>query len=49
MTNYADNWGFGARVMLMGSPLQLDLGFPITTPAGADDGAQFNFSFGTRF
>jgi outer membrane protein insertion porin family len=49
MSNYADNWGFGARVMLMGSPLQLDLGFPITTPAGADDSPQFNFSFGTRF
>lgn len=49
MSNYADNWGVGARVMLMGSPLQLDLGIPITTPEGADDGAQFNFSFGTRF
>lgn len=49
MSDYADNWGVGARVMLMGSPLQLDLGIPITTPDGADDGAQFNFSFGTRF
>lgn len=49
MSNYADNWGVGARVMLMGSPLQLDLGFPITSPEGTDDGAQFNFSFGTRF
>ncbi|MFU8847277.1 MAG: outer membrane protein assembly factor BamA [Opitutales bacterium] len=48
-SNYADNWGVGARIMLMGSPLQLDLGIPITTPEGADDGAQFNFSFGTRF
>lgn len=48
-SDYADNWGVGARVMLMGSPLQLDLGIPITTPEGADDGAQFNFSFGTRF
>jgi len=49
MSDYADNWGVGARILLMGSPLQLDLGIPITTPAGADDGAQFNFSFGTRF
>ncbi|MFP4203776.1 MAG: BamA/TamA family outer membrane protein, partial [Opitutales bacterium] len=48
-SDYADNWGFGARILLMGSPLQLDIGFPIHTPEGADDGAQFNFSFGTRF
>ncbi|MFW6217697.1 MAG: outer membrane protein assembly factor BamA, partial [Verrucomicrobiota bacterium] len=49
MGDYADNWGVGARILLMGSPLKLDLGIPITTPEGADDGAQFNFSFGTRF
>lgn len=49
MSNYADNWGVGARILLMGSPLQLDFGIPITSPEGADDGAQFNFSFGTRF
>ena len=48
-TSYADNWGVGARVMLMGSPLKLDLGIPITAPDGLDGGAQFNFSFGTRF
>jgi outer membrane protein insertion porin family len=48
-SNYADNWGVGARVMLMGSPLKLDLGFPITDPYKSDGGAQFNFSFGTRF
>ena len=49
MSNYADNWGVGARIMLMGSPLKLDLGIPITSPEGADGGTQFNFSFGTRF
>lgn len=49
MSNYADNWGVGARVLLMGSPLQLDLGIPITSPEDAGDGTQFNFSFGTRF
>jgi outer membrane protein insertion porin family len=49
MSEYADNWGVGARVLLMGSPLQLDLGIPITSPEGADGGTQFNFSFGTRF
>ncbi len=28
-SDYADNWGVGARIMLMGSPLKLDLGIPI--------------------
>ncbi|MBT65490.1 MAG: outer membrane protein assembly factor BamA [Puniceicoccaceae bacterium] len=49
MSDYADNWGVGARIMLMGSPLKLDLGIPITSPEGAGGGTQFNFSFGTRF
>lgn len=49
MSDYADNWGFGARIMLMGSPLQLDYGIPITSPEGSSGGGQFNFSFGTRF
>lgn len=49
MSDYADNWGVGARILLMGSPLQLDLGIPITSPEGAGGGTQFNFSFGTRF
>jgi len=49
-SDYASNWGIGARIILMGSPLKLDLGFPISTPDDAEDnGAQFNFSFGTRF
>jgi outer membrane protein insertion porin family len=49
MSEYADNWGVGARIMLMGSPLKLDLGIPITDPSGQASGTQFNFSFGTRF
>lgn len=49
MGDYADNWGVGARIMLMGSPLKLDLGIPITDPSGEAGGTQFNFSFGTRF
>jgi outer membrane protein insertion porin family len=49
MSDYADNWGVGARILLMGSPLKLDLGIPITSPEGVDGGTQFNFSFGTRF
>jgi outer membrane protein insertion porin family len=49
-SGYASNWGVGARIILMGSPLKLDLGFPLTVPDNAEDnGAQFNFSFGTRF
>ena len=49
-SDYASNWGVGARIILMGSPLKLDLGFPLTVPDNAEDnGAQFNFSFGTRF
>ncbi len=49
-SDYADNWGVGVRLLLMGSPLKLDLGIPITTPDNVeDDGTQFNFSFGTRF
>ena len=49
MSEYADNWGVGARIMLMGSPLKLDLGIPITDPSDQASGTQFNFSFGTRF
>ena len=49
-SDYASNWGVGARIILMGSPLKLDLGFPLSVPDDAEDnGAQFNFSFGTRF
>lgn len=46
---YNDNWGFGFRVFILGAPLRLDFGFPITADAENDDGMQFNFSFGTRF
>lgn len=49
LTDFASNWGIGARIMLMGSPLKLDLGIPINDPAGDASGTQFNFSFGTRF
>ncbi len=50
VSNYADNWGVGARILMLGSPLKLDLGFPMTTPDEVDDtSSQFHFSFGTRF
>lgn len=48
-SGYNDDWGFGFRVLILGAPLRLDFGFPITTDDENDDGMQFNFSFGTRF
>ncbi len=44
-----DNWGLGARIMVMGMPLRLDLGFPITDPMGTGSSPQFHFSGGSRF
>ena len=48
-SNYNDNFGFGVRFFVLGSPLRLDYGIPITTDRQNDEGNQFNFSFGTRF
>jgi outer membrane protein insertion porin family len=57
--NYNDNWGFGVRLLVLGNPLRLDFGIPITNTEiydqngnliwNNDTGNQFNFSFGTRF
>jgi len=47
--NYNDNWGIGARIDVLGAPLNVDFGFPLTTDEFNDDGVQFNFSFGTVF
>ncbi|HEY5551978.1 MAG TPA: outer membrane protein assembly factor BamA [Opitutaceae bacterium] len=44
-----DNFGFGLRLFVAGSPLSLDFGIPLTTDRVNDKGGQFNFSFGTRF
>jgi len=44
-----DNWGFGVRLFVAGSPLSLDFGIPLTSDKLNDKGGQFNFSFGTRF
>ena len=49
VSDYADNWGVGARIMIMGSPLKLDLGIPITAPHGLGGGTQFNFLLGLAF
>lgn len=46
--DYNDNWGFGLRVMLLGAPLNLDFGFPITKDEFSDGGLEFSFSFRTN-
>jgi len=48
-SSYNDNFGFGIRMMVMGSPMSLDYGIPLTTDRKNDSGGQFNFSYGTRF
>lgn len=58
-SSFNDNWGFGIRLLVLGNPLRLDFGLPLTTTETRDAngkqvftndrGNQFNFSFGTRF
>lgn len=48
-SGYNDNWGIGIRFFVMGSPLRLDYGIPLTSDPTNNKGNQFNFSFGTRF
>jgi outer membrane protein insertion porin family len=47
--DFTDNFGFGLRLFVAGSPLSLDFGIPLTSDKRARDGNQFNFSFGTRY
>ena len=49
MEQYNDNVGLGIRIMVMGAPMRLDYGIPLTTDEFNDDGGQFHFTFGTRF
>jgi outer membrane protein insertion porin family len=44
-----DNWGLGIRIMVMGMPLRLDLGVPMSDPSNSGNSTQFHFSGGTRF
>jgi len=44
-----DNWGLGIRIMVMGMPLRLDLGVPMSDPSSSGGSTQFHFSGGTRF
>lgn len=46
-----DNYGFGIRINVMGTPLRLDYAIPMTKDDNNQNTAnsQFNFSFGGRF
>jgi outer membrane protein insertion porin family len=48
-SHYNDDFGVGLRMFVMGAPLALDYGIPLTTDHQNKKGNQFNFSFGTRF
>ena len=43
LQGWHDNWGLGLRIMVMGMPLRLDLGFPISDPS--DTGGSPSFIF----
>ena len=56
---WSDNVGVGITLMVMGTPLRLDYAIPMNSTTikdefgeliyTNDEGAQFNFNFGTRF
>ena len=47
LSNYADNWGIGLRLIVpMLGPLRLDYGFPLTRPDYAEGGGHFHFGAG---
>ena len=48
-SDYNSDFGIGLRIILMGAPMRIDLGFPLRTGDFNSDGMQFNFSFGTVF
>jgi outer membrane protein insertion porin family len=47
--SYNDDVGIGIRLFILGAPLSLDYGIPMTGDLVNKQGGQFNFSFGTRF
>jgi|GEM_PF-39844 outer membrane protein insertion porin family len=47
--SYNDDWGVGFRLLIMGAPLRLDYGIPITSASYNGGHGHFWFSFGTRF
>ncbi len=48
-SDYNSDFGVGLRIIIMGAPMRLDVGFPMKTGDQNDDGPQFNFTFGTVF
>lgn len=46
---YNSDFGVGFRIVIMGAPMRIDVGFPLESGPYNDDGMQFNFSFGTVF
>ena len=48
-SDYCSDFGVGLRILMMGAPMRIDLGFPLRAADNNDDGMQFTFSFGTVF
>jgi len=48
-SGFNDNFGIGIRFFLLGQPMRIDYGIPLTTDGTNDEGGQFNFTFGSRF
>ncbi len=48
-SGFNDNIGIGIRFFLLGQPMRIDYGIPLTTDKVNDKGGQFNFTFGSRF
>jgi len=55
LSNANSDWGIGMRILLGGSVMRLDFGFPLKTTKDSNGtvlnggGTKFNFSFGTVF
>jgi outer membrane protein insertion porin family len=47
--NFQQDFGFGFRILLLGAPMRIDIGFPINPNQFQSNGPQFNFSFSTVF
>ncbi len=47
--DYSHDIGVGLRILVMGAPLRLDLGYPLNPNKFQSNSIQFNFSFGTAF
>ncbi|MGA2052254.1 MAG: outer membrane protein assembly factor BamA [Opitutales bacterium] len=48
-SGYRDDVGVGIRVLILGAPMRLDLGYPLNPDQFQSHSVQFNFSFGTVF